>query len=297
MRLFITGLLAVVLASCISPKKAAERYQPRIDSLDSLAAVQADSIYRLTLALERSRGGNDMLLETQSRLQDRLIEQDDRIESLERNLSSTTGELGDQLEGLRETLEEREADLDSTIALQGRIIRNYGNSLSAVTTRLSDSLQTSLDSNQYTLTDRPGEVILSVQESSLFRPRSVGYLVDDAAIVLRNVAAVLQENPLLKLRIVGHTDNQANPLKNTDNWRYAALRASTLADKLAGEYYISPNRLTGATQGEYGPAQSNATEEGRYRNRRVEFVFTSNVANLLRELDRLAAQQSGSKRK
>ncbi|WP_116108632.1 flagellar motor protein MotB [Lewinella sp. IMCC34191] len=296
MRLFITGLLAVVLASCISPKKAAERYQPRIDSLDSLAAVQADSIYRLTLALERSRGGNDMLLETQSRLQDRLIEQDDRIEALQSNLSSTNTDLNEQLENLRETLEGREANLDSVLALQGRIIREYSNSLTSVANRLSDSLETKLDSGQYLITARPGEVILSVQESSLFRPRSVGYLVEGAGPVLRVLAGTLQNNPLLKLRIVGHTDNQANPLKNTDNWEYAALRAATLADKLASEHYVSPNRLTGASQGEYGPVQSNASEEGRYQNRRMEFVFTSNVANLLRALDRLTVQAAGLKR-
>ncbi len=297
MRLFITGLLIVVLASCISPKKAAERYQPRIDALDSLANLQSDSIYQLTLALERSRGGNDMLLETQDRLQDRLIEQDDRIESLESNLSSTSSEMGEQLGNLREALERRETTLDSLIATQSRIIRNYSAGLSAVANRLSDSLETKLDSNQFVLIDRPGEVILSVQESSLFRPRSVGYLVDEATVVLQTLAGVLEDNPLLKLRIVGHTDNKPNPIRNTDNWEYGALRASTLADKLATDYYISPNRITGATQGEYGPTQSNATEEGRYRNRRMEFVFTSNVANLLRELDRLAVQQQGTKRK
>ncbi|PPK87622.1 flagellar motor protein MotB [Neolewinella xylanilytica] len=296
MRLLLTGLLALALAGCISPKKAAERYQPRIDTLDSLAAVQADSIYQLTLALERSRGGNDMLLETQNRLQDRLLEQDDRIEALQSNLSSTNSELNEQLENLREALERREANLDSLIALQAAIIDDYSSSLSAVANRLSDSLETKLDSGQYVILDRPGEVILSVQESSLFRPRSVGYLVDDAAAVLKTLAGTLGTNPLLKLQIVGHTDNQPNPIRNTDNWEYGALRAATLADKLATEYYISPNRITGATRGEYGPTQSNATEEGRYQNRRVEFVFTSNVANLLRELDRLTVQYQGTKR-
>ena len=296
MRLLYCCLLGLALTGCISPKKAAERYQPRIDALDSLAAVQADTIQALTLALARSRGGNAMLLETQDRLQDRLLAQDDRIEDLERNLSSTTGELGDQLENLRAALDRREAHLDTVVARQGRIITEYNGRLAAVGRRLADSLHAKLDSNQYRITVRPGEIVLEVQESSLFRPRSVGYLVDASAFVLDALSGVLKDNPLLKLRIVGHTDNQANPLKNTDNWEYGALRASTLADKLARDYYISPNRLTGATQGEYGPAQSNATEEGRYQNRRVEFVFTNSVANLLRELDRLSLQAGSAKR-
>ena len=296
MRLLYCCLLGLALTACISPKKAAERYQPRIDALDSLAAVQADTIQALSLALERSRGGNDMLLVIQERLQNRLIEQDDRIEALESNLSNTTGEMGEQLTNLRAALERREANLDSLIAAQERIVSEFNGSLAAVGNLLRDSLASKLDSNQYAVADRPGEVVLSVQETSLFRPRSVGYLVDEADIVLEVLAGVLKENPLLKLRIVGHTDNQPNPVKNTDNWEYGALRASTLADKLAGAYYVSPNRLTGATQGEYGPAQSNATEEGRYRNRRMEFVFTNNVSNLLRDLDRLSVRAAGAKR-
>jgi flagellar motor protein MotB len=66
------------------------------------------------------------------------------------------------------------------------------------------------------------------------------------------------------------------------------MRATTLANELTDEYYVSPNRLIAASQGEYAPARSNATEEGRYRNRRIDFEFFNNVGNLLRELDKLA---------
>ena len=286
MRLLIFGLLALVFTACISPKKAAERYQPRINSLDSLAGVQADSIYRLTLALERSRGGNDMLLETQNRLQDRLIEQDDRIEELETDLNSTSSEMGERVTQLRADLGRSERLRDSLVSTQRRIVDGYSDGLRKAGFLLSDSLETRIDSNLYSITELPGELLLSVQESALFRPRSVGYLENGHEPILKAVTEVLRANPLLKLRIVGHTDNQPNPLRNTDNWKYGALRATKVADELATAYYVSPNRLIAASQGEYSPARSNATEEGRFTNRRIDFVFTSSVANLLRSLER-----------
>ncbi|CAH1001401.1 hypothetical protein LEM8419_02304 [Neolewinella maritima] len=286
--LLLFAFFGLVLSSCISPKKAAERYQPQIDSLSTVARVQADTIQRLTLALERSRGGNDMLLVTQDRLQDRLAAQDDRIEELESNLSSTSDQMSQRVTDLRSALVANDRMVDSLIRLQSAAINEFSIGIQLAAELLSDSLQGRLDSSSYEITELPGELVLSVQEGVLFRPRSVGYLARGNEVVLKVVTQLLQQNPLLKLRIVGHTDNQPNTLKGTDNWEYGALRASTIAKELAETYYVSPNRLVAASQGEYGPSRSNATPEGRMRNRRIDFVFTNNVGNLLRQLDRVA---------
>ena len=288
LRLLVFGVVALSFTSCISPKKAAERYQPQLDSLTTIAQVQVDTIYDLRLALERSRGGNDMLLETQDRLQDRLATQDDRIEELESNLNSTSSQLSERVTNLRAALVSNDRALDSIFRLQSSAIGDFSADLRRAANLLSDSLEGKLDGALYEISEAPGEVVLSVQEDVLFRPRSVGYLASGNEVVLRLVTRVLEQNPLLKLRVVGHTDNQPNTLRNTDNWKYAALRAGTLVDALAREYYVSPNRLLAASQGEYGPRRSNATAEGRSFNRRVDFVFTNSVANLLRQLDRIA---------
>ncbi|WP_420458961.1 OmpA/MotB family protein [Neolewinella sp.] len=292
MRLFTLLLFVLVgcgLSSCISPKKAAERYQPRIDSLAVVTRVQADTIQHLTLALERSRGGNDMLLETQNRLQDRLGVQDDRIEELESNLSSTSDQMSQRVTDLRAALVANDRLVNSLLRVQSAAINAFSADIRRAANLLSDSLETKLAPDTYEIAELPGELVLSVQEMVLFRPRSVGYLARGNEAVLKVVTQILQQNPLLKLRIVGHTDNQPNTLKGTDNWKYAALRASTLAKELAETYYVSPNRLLAASQGEYGPTRSNASPEGRSRNRRVDFVFTNNVGNLVRQLERLAA--------
>lgn len=287
--LFVSlSLVLFILTSCISPKKAAARYQPRIDRLDSLAMDRQDTIRSLIMALERSRGGNDMLLVTQDKLQDRLGQQDDQIEALESELNSTNADLGTRLATLREELAGNEGTLDSLVRAQSRAITQYSDGLRRAANRISDSLELKYDSLQYEVVESPGEITLSVQEMVIFRPRSMAYLANGNEAVMKIVAATLQDNPLLKLRIVGHTDNKPNPIRGTDNWKYGALRASKLADELATVYYVSPNRLIAASQGEYGPTRSNGTEEGRTFNRRIDFVFTSSIGNLLRELDRVA---------
>jgi chemotaxis protein MotB len=89
------------------------------------------------------------------------------------------------------------------------------------------------------------------------------------------------------LTIKGHTDNQ--PLKNTalsDNWNFSAQRAAVVARLLTREFNLNPAQVTAAGRGEFEPAASNETTEGRTKNRRVEFILvpkTSKVLRIIRE--------------
>jgi OOP family OmpA-OmpF porin len=89
----------------------------------------------------------------------------------------------------------------------------------------------------------------------------------DAA--LKQVAALLQRNPLLKLYVVGHTDNVGQLAANVD---LSKRRAAAIVDELITKYRIAVPRLVGEGVGPFAPVASNATEEGRAKNRRVELV-------------------------
>lgn len=291
MRFLPLCLIALYLSSCVSPKKLRETsadYEARLDALATVLALRQDSIYSLTLALERSRGGNDMLLETQDRLQDRLARQDDELEQLRGSFNSTSSQLNERLTELQEEKEGMEKRMDTLVGTQRRTIRTYQAGLQKAANVISDSLEIKLPTDKYLVAERPGEVVVSIQEEMLFRRKSTGTLVDEHRKVLRIITDALQENPLLKLQIIGHTDNQPTGIRGTDNWEFAALRAARLADEFEKTFYVSPNRIIAASQGEYSPTRSNATEEGRAMNRRVDFVLTSSVSNLLRALDKVA---------
>jgi outer membrane protein OmpA-like peptidoglycan-associated protein len=86
---------------------------------------------------------------------------------------------------------------------------------------------------------------------------------------LGEMAKLLQQNPQLKVYIVGHTDNQGAPAHNVD---LSQKRADAVVKALSGEYKIDGKRLAAKGVASYAPLASNDTEAGREKNRRVELV-------------------------
>lgn len=86
---------------------------------------------------------------------------------------------------------------------------------------------------------------------------------------LEQIALMLVENPELKLYIVGHTDNRGTLEYNMDLSR---RRAEEVVRTLIQSYGILGERLKPMGVAGLAPLTSNATEEGRALNRRVEMV-------------------------
>lgn len=86
---------------------------------------------------------------------------------------------------------------------------------------------------------------------------------------LQEIAGLLQQDPALKLYVVGHTDNIGGFDYNTDLSR---RRAASVVDYLNSRHGIQAGRLTAAGVGMLAPVAPNDSEEGRARNRRVELV-------------------------
>lgn len=72
------------------------------------------------------------------------------------------------------------------------------------------------------------------------------------------------------VRVVGHTDSQGSEMVNL---RLSIARAEAVAAYLR-ERGIALERLTADGRGEADPLTSNATEEGRMRNRRIELILS-----------------------
>jgi OOP family OmpA-OmpF porin len=86
---------------------------------------------------------------------------------------------------------------------------------------------------------------------------------------LDEIAKLLRAQPQLNVFIVGHTDSQGTFDYNVDLSR---RRAEAVAAELAKSYKIANARLRTAGVGFLTPVGSNATDEGRALNRRVELV-------------------------
>jgi len=85
---------------------------------------------------------------------------------------------------------------------------------------------------------------------------------------LGHVVTLLKNYPDLVLEVQGHTDDQGDEAYNLD---LSQRRAATVVTYL-GLFGIDAARLAAAGYGESEPVASNATEEGRAQNRRVELV-------------------------
>lgn len=84
---------------------------------------------------------------------------------------------------------------------------------------------------------------------------------------LDRLIVILQENPLMRIEISGHTDNTGTLALNT---RLSQERAKAVVDYLI-EKGIDPARLEFKGYGPQQPLADNKTAEGRAVNRRVEF--------------------------
>jgi chemotaxis protein MotB len=92
--------------------------------------------------------------------------------------------------------------------------------------------------------------------------------------LLQNVAKLL-ESDAGDIVIAGHTDNvpvRSGPFKS--NLRLSIARAAAVADFLLSNSKIDPKRVATMGFGEFRPIESNATERGREKNRRVEIILS-----------------------
>jgi len=88
-------------------------------------------------------------------------------------------------------------------------------------------------------------------------------------IALDNIAEYIQDNPTMNIEIGGHTDNKGT---HEFNFELSESRAKAVVDYLLSKN-ISENRLTYKGYSFNKPLADNETEEGRQKNRRVEFTI------------------------
>ena len=95
---------------------------------------------------------------------------------------------------------------------------------------------------------------------STIKPESMGEI--------NRIVQLMTENPDLKFSVEGHTDSTGNAASNQT---LSEARSKAIVDKLV-EMGIAADRLTSSGKGQNNPIADNATDEGRAKNRRVEFV-------------------------
>ena len=120
-----------------------------------------------------------------------------------------------------------------------------------------------------------------------FKPGSAELMNEDSLLFLKRVALIINEYlpKNIEIQIKGYTNNVPPPATSpyTDNWELSSARALSVL-KILIKDGVSPKQLSAAAYGEYHPIASNATKEGRAKNRRVEIWFFAKKKNLQNEI-------------
>lgn len=90
----------------------------------------------------------------------------------------------------------------------------------------------------------------------------------ESAGVINEIVALMKQNPSLRFSIEGHTDSDGDEHANQI---LSQERADAVKDRFV-ELGIEASRLQTKGFGEDKPISSNATQEGKANNRRVEFI-------------------------
>ncbi len=91
----------------------------------------------------------------------------------------------------------------------------------------------------------------------------------DSYGVIREIGLVLQENPNVRIKIIGHTDSDGNAQTNLE---LSKKRSLSVKNALSKEFGIDASRIETEGKGASEPIDSNNTPQGKANNRRVEFV-------------------------
>ena len=93
-------------------------------------------------------------------------------------------------------------------------------------------------------------------------------LKPEADVEIGRIKGLLDKDPSLKFEVQGHCDNTGSDAVNDP---LSQKRAEAIVARLV-ELGISADRLTAVGKGSHEPIADNSSDEGRAKNRRVEFI-------------------------
>jgi chemotaxis protein MotB len=137
-----------------------------------------------------------------------------------------------------------------------------------------------IDAGQLEVVTRGGRMLLELANDVLFDSGKTE-IKDVGKKTLGEIASVLKTMPDRRFQVAGHTDNvKIRTARYPSNWELSTARAVEVV-KLLIEAGMDPRNLSAGGYGEFAPVDSNATAEGRMKNRRIEIALVPNLEELV----------------
>ncbi len=141
--------------------------------------------------------------------------------------------------------------------------------------------KTMIDAGKLDITTRHGQIVLALATDVLFDEGKTD-IKPDGKTAITEVATALKGVGGRRFQVSGHTDTF--PIHNKtfpSNWELSTARAVAVV-KLLVEKGVKSDALSAAGYAEFDPFQSNASDKGRAKNRRIEIVLVPNIEELVK---------------
>lgn len=198
----------------------------------------------------------------QSQQETRLME--DRLQLLNKRLGDTANQLEVALRG-QEVSKKKIEVLEASTRRKGSATIKANSSTAKTLTTISIP---------GVLVRQDGDVVrLELPSDQVFMPQSATPNPAATELLNRVAQAIAEKYPRQIIGVEGHTDS--DPVSNSawrSNHQLSAAQALAIMDLLAQNRALSARQLSQAGHGPNYPVASNATPQGKARNRRVEIV-------------------------
>lgn len=254
--MLLSATAALLLSSCVSQKKYAE--------LETLQQETKDQLNTATVKLNSCLDEKERLGEQIKTLND----QNSGLMNNVGNIATLSTQQATTLERSLESIKEKDMKIQR---MQDAITKKDSVTLALVTSL--KGVLGNMNDEDISINVEKGVVYVSISDKLLFESGKYN-VTSRAKEVLGKVAAVVKNKPEIEFMVEGHTDDQA--MRGgviEDNWDLSVKRATSVVRILQNEFGVPPEKMTAAGRSYYIPVASNATAEGRSKNRRTRIVI------------------------
>jgi chemotaxis protein MotB len=287
-----TEKLAAALATAASTQASLDQTRSQLAGLEKDIAGSRESEKRLAAELESARAAVAEL--QQASLQQRRRAEDLQLQALEseQELTHRKAALADTTRHLTALEQDRQKVAMNLADAQAKIqqlaaglaaeqaktaaLTEENKRLNLNLISLKQSLESEIEKRDIQIRESRGQLVITMLDRLLFDSGQTE-IKPTALQSLHEVSVLLKKATGKEIRIEGHTDNK--PIRGSlhqrypSNWELSAARATRVAHYLVETEGIAATRLSVVGYADTRPVTSNATEEGRSQNRRIEIVL------------------------
>lgn len=263
----LPALSLAMLVGCANDPMVLKGQVQNLQQQQTALARQNKEIQDRATALDRDNQELGSLL-AQAKQKAQVLE--DQLAAVRDQLSGTTNQLT-QMKGEKQATEAKVQALNASLQRQGGVTISPNSSLPKTLPSINIPQVNVRRDGDVVRVELPGRVLFDVNSARL-RPGAVEVIAAAGTELARTYPGHI-------IGIEGHTDS--DPIMGgqyRNNHELSVARATVVQDVLLNQVRIPANQVFLAGHGPNHPVVSNATPEGKERNRRVELVVYPELA-------------------